>query len=641
MLTHLIAPLEDPFIIRETVTDNAEVLSPSDQSAVQSAISDLSEQGIDLFVIYVDSFDSWTAGAWSDETANISSFGRDDVLVTVAVGDRIWGLSVDEGSQLLTPNDAEQLFIDNGEPRLADNQWGEAIVDYASAIEDHLAGGGSSAGGSAGASGIIWGALAIAGLAAFAALIFARRKGGKRKPQELSTPELAQRASSALVQGDNELRNAEQEIGFAQAQFGLQATEPFTKAIEAARERMTAAFEIQKKLDDAIPDSESDKRSYYMQLISLTDEVLATLAEQKAAFDELRSMEARAPEVLDDVATRINEVRGQLEGARSVLSSLAKQYRAETLASVTGNPERAESLLSAAEQAIVAGRERLAANDRSHAAVNARIAEQAVDQAASLLGQVATADADLAAAGPRLTTALESITADIADAARLAPSDAAVAGVLEGARKAAAAGVAAQGGGDPLAALRELTQSEAALDKALIPFRERAEAMARSQQLFDQQAPMVRQQVAQAQSLVGSNRGAMGSNPRTLASEAARHLANAEALRAEDPSKALQALNTAAAMAGDAMRSVQQQRDSFHPSQQQSGGVDMGTLILGGILNEMMRGGRGGHGGGTFGGGSWGGSWGGGSSGSGFGGGRSGGFGGSFGGRSGGTGGRF
>nr|NLD41578.1 TPM domain-containing protein [Actinomycetales bacterium] len=287
----------------------------------------------------------------------------------------------------------------------------------------------------------------------------------------------------------------------------------------------------------------------------------------------------------------------------------------------------------------------------SAAVVNARIAEQAIGNAAKLLDQVHGANEALEDAGPKISEALESITMDVRDANRLASSDQNVVAARDAAQLAIASGMEAQKGGDPLAALQQLGVAEARLDRVLEKYREHAEVTSRNQRLYDQQIQGVRHLVQRADSLVTANRGAMDTRPRTLASEAARYLADAEGLRRSDPEKALAALGQAGVLANEAIRVAEQQRNDFSwkNTSRRGGGIDVGSLILGGILGEIFdddddwrrRGGRGGGSGGLWGsggsrgGGSWGGPRPGGSRGS-FGGGFGGG-----GGSRGGGGGRF
>jgi uncharacterized membrane protein YgcG len=81
---------EPPFDVPEQVTDRAGVLV-GDESAVEAAVAELqAEDQVQLFVVYVDSFDGVEPDAWVGETAELSGFGGNDVLFAVAVEDRLY-----------------------------------------------------------------------------------------------------------------------------------------------------------------------------------------------------------------------------------------------------------------------------------------------------------------------------------------------------------------------------------------------------------------------------------------------------------------------------------------------------------------------------------------------------------------------
>jgi uncharacterized membrane protein YgcG len=67
---------EPPFRLADRVTDRAQVLNAGQTAQVSAAIERLrAEKGIDLFVVYVDSFDGAAPQAWADETARLSQLG--------------------------------------------------------------------------------------------------------------------------------------------------------------------------------------------------------------------------------------------------------------------------------------------------------------------------------------------------------------------------------------------------------------------------------------------------------------------------------------------------------------------------------------------------------------------------------------
>ena len=66
---------EEPFRIDEQVVDEAGVLG--DESDIDAALDELqAEDGTQLFVVFVDSFDGLSAGEWIQQAGELSGFGR-------------------------------------------------------------------------------------------------------------------------------------------------------------------------------------------------------------------------------------------------------------------------------------------------------------------------------------------------------------------------------------------------------------------------------------------------------------------------------------------------------------------------------------------------------------------------------------
>src|SRR5690606_39483276 len=64
--------------------------------AVQGALDRLAEDtDLQLFVVYVPSFDGMDGVDWANATANASGLGVDDLLLAVATEERRYGLSYD------------------------------------------------------------------------------------------------------------------------------------------------------------------------------------------------------------------------------------------------------------------------------------------------------------------------------------------------------------------------------------------------------------------------------------------------------------------------------------------------------------------------------------------------------------------
>lgn len=629
------------------VTDHAGVLGDR-EAAVRTALDRVAnETDLQLFVVYVESFDSVDGRAWADQTATATGMGRNDILLAVATVDRQYGLSY-AGDVPLSSADIDA--VENAArdaARTAANapqgqgDWGAVAIDAADALRSRAAGGG---GGTALAVG---GAVVVVGGVGGWLWWRNRRKAagqaGTTGPEELAgltTDELDKRASTALVEIDDALKTSEQELGFAQAEFGLEATAEFQQVLTKAKHDVQEAFVLRQHLDDETPDPEGQKRAWLAQIITLVDGAADALDAQTASFDDLRKLAERAPQVLEDTSQRAEEITSRVAVSRQALATLAATYPVTALASVNDNPDQAAALVEEARAAVTKGRAALEAKDRNAAVAQARGAQNALGQAVRLLDAVDNAGKDLAEAGPRLDKGIASITADIADAQRLAPiiaaaGDATVAPVTAEAQAAVSQAQAARSGGDPLAALARLTSAEAALDQALAPAREKAEADARASALLRDTLGRVESQVRAIDDFISTRRQAVGPDARTRLAEAIRLVGEARQLSSSDPSAALARAQEAERYANSAAQMAQQDVSGWG-QQQGGGGPNIGGMVLGGILLDSILRGSGGMGGG-MGGRPRSGGFGGGFGGGGFGGGRGGGFGG---GRSG-RGGRF
>lgn len=619
-LTALTAPAHaaDPLDVQGEITDQVGALA-GQEPEVQAALDRLSaDTPLQLFVVYVDSFNGLDGVTWANETAIASGLGSEDILLAVAIGDRRYGISVDDAAPL-TNEQLDKVRTEGIEPALSNDDWAGAAIAAADGYRAAYLGTGSGTGGGTGILTFLVIAAAIAGIVIL--LIVLRRRGRAKAPRAvvgpdgkplpadspelLPTEELNRRASSALVEIDDALKTSEQELGFAQAQFGLEATRTFTKVLEDARPAVARAFTLRQQLDDNTPETEPQARAMMLEIVRICAQVSDGLDDQAEGFDRLRALEARAPQVLDETEQRAAEVERRLGPTRATLARLATTHPPAALASVSANPDQAAALLEAARTAVAQGREEITMEDRTAAVAQARIAEDAVAQSVLLLDAVDRAQEDLASAGQRLDTGLASITADLADAARLAPSDPSTSAAAGVARERVAEAERARSGGDLLTALRHLTEAEAALDAALAPAREAAEQARRAQAMLADLMGRVNSQVQAVNTFIETRRGAVGPEPRTRLAEAIRHLGDAAAQQAANPQAALASAQQAERLVQQAQALAQRDVQAWEQSQRggygpgaPGGGVNAGSLVLGGILlDSMMRGGGGRSGG--------------------------------------------
>ena len=661
------AAAEPPATLGSSVVlDSAGVLDSAEIADIEAASAQLyQEHGVQLFVAYVDTFTGTSGDArWSDATADLNGLGTDDVLLAVAVEARQYQVSVADDFAL-DAGQVSALETDDIEPQLVDGDWAGAAVAAAQGIGTRLDA--PSAGETLG-SGLLITLALLAGLVVVGVIVWLLvRRARRRKAaaaEEASIDELATRAGSALVHADDAVRTSEQEVGFAEAQFGSDATGPFREALVTAKRLLGEAFALQQRLDDAQPETDQERRDGYGRILQLCADAEQVLDEKAAAFEELRALEKNAPEVAATLTARTAEVSGRLSATRALLADLASRYAPTAVDDVEDDADQAEDRLRFAGDQATEARTAITGGDSGRAAVLLRAGQQAAEQASGLLDAVATRSADLQEAERTLAGRVAEIRADVAQGRAIVAAgdagDPASAPLVANVRSAVATTEealdaverdAAASPRDPLALLERLTAADATIDAAVGGYRDAQAQAERQRAALATEITTARSRVAAAEDFIAARRGAVGSEARTRVAEAARSAEYAAQLAATDPAEALASAQRASALAQQALSAARSDASAYSaPGIGGGGGYGGNTTgaFLGGILVESLLGGgrSSGYRSGGFGGGGFGGGFGGGGRSGGFGGGGSsrrssgGGFGGGGGGRRGG-GGRF
>ena len=405
-----VAVADAPFRLADRVTDRAGVLDPAAKTRVQQAVDGLrAEKGYDLFVVYVRSFDGAQPQEWADRTGQLSQLGRNDVLLAVATQDRAYYVSYAQDFPL-SQQTTDAIADKDVEPRLGADDWSGAAVGLA----DGLRSGGpaSSGGGGIGVGGLVVGGVAVAGIGGY--LLMRRRRRAKEAPVEAPAPEsgefadvntddLAYRGSQALLDVDDAVRRSEVELSAARAHFGDAAVAEFAAALEAARGEMLRGFTLRQQLDDDIPEDEPTKRRMLAEIITVCRAADERLDAQVAAFDQLRNLEATAPEYLAGLATRLDATNGRLPVAEARWAALQKQYAPGSWEPAAGNLDQARSLLTGAAAELAEAREALAAAPAPPAADPTQPGSAAADTAGP--GPSAAGASDGSATQPGSTAA--------------------------------------------------------------------------------------------------------------------------------------------------------------------------------------------------------------------------------------------
>ncbi|MHA7220808.1 TPM domain-containing protein [Arthrobacter sp. RHLT1-20] len=642
---------EDPVTLDPTtkIVDSAGVLGDR-KGEVEQAIKTLgTDHAMTFHVVYVKKFENPTDRvAWATAVAEKASLGANAMMLTVATDTRQYLLSKPSNSKI-TNTQRDSIVKNAVDPQLRNGEYAQAAIDTAAAIGDAAGGGAGNVPSEAGAGTAVLvgvGVVAAGGAGAYLYFRNRRKKAAQAAgagPQAadvdplagLSVEELRRKTGSLLIEADDSIKSSEQELGFAQAQYGDAAVGNFTKALQEAKGHMSESFKLQQQLDDHIPDTEEQQRTWLGEIIRRSEAALASLREQKSDFDSLRELEKNAPQALAAVSAGAHETGARIASAEQSLTELRAKYAESALVQVADNISQAKERLAFVQNASVTAQEKLSAGEGGLAAVAVRAAEESLHQTNVLLGAITKVAGNLDEARSGLESAVADISQDLAQARAMIQSGAhpELAGPVAGVEAALAQVKAEIQGGkiDPIATLERVETAHQSLDASLTGIRDQQEQSRRAQASLQQSIMSAQAQIGATSDYITARRGGVGTEARTRLAEAQRNLDYALSISRTDPVTALQYAQQAHSLAAQAAQLAQSDVDHFDGFANQGsgrggmfgggGGGGLGGAILGGILiNSILHGGGGGGGGGGWGGGDSGGGWGGGDSGGGWGG---------------------
>ncbi|PPL20096.1 hypothetical protein [Microterricola pindariensis] len=401
----------------------------------------------------------------------------------------------------------------------------------------------------------IAGAIAVFGIGAL------RRASLRRDAAtDSSLLELQRRAGGLLVRTDNRVQESEDELGFAQAQFGDAAVIDYRNAIDTARRRLREAFLLQQRLDDAEPDTVDERRRWNTQIIELCTSADAALAGEDARFRERRSTERNAPQQLLAVQTQLAAAELRADEIRAVSQSLSARFAPSALDALERHIDDASELLVSASGLLEAASLRIQGGGVEPVADVLRSAHDDVTRSGGALAAAELAAARIAAAetaSAGLAVQLQGAIAEAREvrdghvdpAAAIALNlcvDQAGMALAEHARLARSGGVSA----DPVADLDALRAAIDRLDAATSAARGQQDRLEHARIALGGALVAARSHIAAARDCIGARRGVVGAPARTRLAEAERQLMLAEA--ESDPVSALDIARRAVRHADDA-----------------------------------------------------------------------------------------
>ena len=561
-----------PMSISDSVTDPDGWLSSADRSAIESATSRAASSGKPVKVVVVANFSGTDADSWCKQTVERSSLANGTVVYVIAYSQRR-----DAACSYNGPSSSSlQSAVRASEAQLTPNPLtSSAVANGVNAFVNTLLSGTSSSGSSSTGSSYSSNAgatnddgrsllgffsmflLLVVGVIAIAIGV-ARSSRRNRLAAQQATQVDAERAAHAaqeanrqLLSADEQVRTATDELNYARAQFGLNSTDEFARAIEAGKAAVSRGFSAQGQMNSAtLPAEQLRLATAIMQDLGANMNPLSTI---QASFATKRAEQASLPERIAEARERLAEELTDLERAKSELSSISTLYPAQMLASLQDNPEQAEALLTSARSALDTA-EASAPTDRAHAASALDTALRALTMANHQTDAIFSAKSDLDAIRDRLVAAISSISSDITDVNELNTDPAVFNPMVADAHAAIAEAQAALANtGDPLAALEHLRMSEATLDAALEPLRTKEEAYEKARTAAEAQISLAESAVSQAQRYVQGRRGAIDLELRSTLNNAETALSTAQRSLEDDPEAASTHAMNARALADSVM----------------------------------------------------------------------------------------
>lgn len=561
-----------PMTISDSVTDPDGWLSSADRSTIESATSRAASSGKPVKVVAVANFSGTDADSWCKQTVERSSLTNGTVVYVIAYDQRrdaacsfngpssssLQG-AVRASEKQLTPNPLTSSAVANGVNAFVNTLVSGTSNSGSSSTNSSYSSnpGATDDDGSSLISLSVMFLLLVGGVIAIAIAVARSSRRNRLAAQQAaqvdaeSAARAAQEANRQLLSADEQVRTATDELNYARAQFGLNSTDEFARAIEAGKAAVSRGFSAQAQMNSATAPAEQLRlATAIMQDLGANMNPLSTI---QASFATKRAEQASLPERIAEARERLAEELTDLERAKSELASISTLYPAQMLASLQDNPEQAAALLTSARTALDTA-EASAPTDRAHAASALDTALRALTMANHQTDAIFSAKSDLDAIRDRLVSAISSISSDITDVNELNTDPAVFNPLVADAHAAIAEAQAALANtGDPLAALEHLRMSEATLDAALEPLRTKEEAYEKARTAAEAQISLAESAVSQAERYVQGRRGAIDLDLRSTLNNAETALSTARRSLEDDPEAASTHAMNARALADSVM----------------------------------------------------------------------------------------
>ncbi|MFD5601178.1 hypothetical protein ACFWHR_14110 [Leucobacter sp. NPDC058333] len=388
-----------------------------------------------------------------------------------------------------------------------------------------------------------------------------RRDREAQEQQDASDAQLSQRARSALVAADERIRATGDELAFATAELGDDATAELKVGLESVRKHLSEAFQLHQLNYDHIPDTPDELRTRNARILQLCEWAESVLDERTTALQARVERARRAPEMVQRVRADAEALRARVPEAKEAAARLAERYSPAALQRVRLHSEDVEQLLEFAEHSADLSDRRRAAGALADANLALETAIETVRRAASILDGVDSFEIEALRAQNTLADVIEDSRGDIS-AARTEPRNNAVDEAVQR-LEAALAEVSAGRQRDPFADLSLVSAANSALDAA----RARAAKPVPSAAQVQHGVSTADHAIGIAASLIEGHRGWIGADARTRLAEARRHRSEISAIPDSEDTRetVLQLARRASDLADESLRLAQRDIDSSRP----------------------------------------------------------------------------
>src|SRR5215218_5441129 len=292
----LVARAADVPELRGPVTDETGVLSGG-ESTIESAVNDLVQSAnVQLWVVFVPTTDTVSAGDFASQIATQNQLGSNDALLLVALDDRTDFIWRSNGLGRITNDELDEIIGRSLEPKLAAGDFTDAVLTTikglnVAANEDVPAGGAFEQPAGGGLGGLLPALLILAGLGLLAWWFISRRRQHRdTEERDRRTGRLAREANALLIATDDRVRDAGQEIGFVEAEYGESEVGPLRDAIGQAREELRQAFAVRQRLDDSEPETPEQREAMLNEIVERSKKAQAALDAQAERIQTLRNL---------------------------------------------------------------------------------------------------------------------------------------------------------------------------------------------------------------------------------------------------------------------------------------------------------------------------------------------------------------